>query len=447
MKRVLFLLLLTPIFLTAQVSINSSHMPINGDTIRYSVAVLDTSVLLNYQNAGANLTWNFDSLVALRQGVSEHKASSQTPYSFFVPNKVGKKIADTLALGPVELYNLYDFSETTSSVYRTTHRGFTLAAFPFPIAQSFQDKDEVYQFPLNFLDRDSSTFKFEFSNALAGAYIINQGYRINQVDAWGTIKTPFGTFSCIRVITDIVSSDSISFSGTNFGLSTHRREYKWLSPQLRIPVLTVSGIVAAGIFVPATVEYRDSVRNVPSIFAPTALFNANPTTYEVNDTVEFNNLSISFKSASYKWNITPNKFQYINNTSATTDSLFVQFTDTGYYDVQLIARNSDGADTLLRKKYIKINEPNSVREIIVNKDFELYPNPLKKGSLAYVKFEDQLAIQAASILDINSKLVENIKLNNKLPLNFVVPNIKSGYYILQLKTEQGIIFKKIMILE
>ena len=66
-------------------------------------------------------------------------------------------------------------------------------------------------------------------------------------------------------------------------------------PTIKIPVLTVSGIVAAGIFVPTTVEYRDSVRNVPSIFAPTALFNANPTTYEVNDTVEFNNLALVFK--------------------------------------------------------------------------------------------------------------------------------------------------------
>ncbi|MEX2380433.1 MAG: hypothetical protein WD530_06800, partial [Vicingaceae bacterium] len=60
----------------AQISVNHNHMPQAGDTLRYSVAALDSVVLLNYQNSGANQTWRFDSLQALRQGMSKYLNAS-----------------------------------------------------------------------------------------------------------------------------------------------------------------------------------------------------------------------------------------------------------------------------------------------------------------------------------------------------------------------------------
>ena len=68
-KLIALLSILIPFGLGAQISINSSHMPQSGDTLRFSTALPDTSVLLNFQTPGANQVWNFDSLVPLRQGV------------------------------------------------------------------------------------------------------------------------------------------------------------------------------------------------------------------------------------------------------------------------------------------------------------------------------------------------------------------------------------------
>lgn len=446
MKKLILILLFVPFLVNSQISINNSHMPQSGDTLRYSIAILDTSVLFNYNAVGANQNWNFDSLVAQRQGVYEYKSSSQTPYGFFVPNRIGEKIADTLALGPVEIINLYDFYQNNSSGFTTTHRGFTLGALPFPISQSFQDPDEVYQFPLNYLDRDSSNYRFTFSNTLAGAYLENKGYRINEVEAWGNISTPYGTFSCIKVVTDIVSNDTVSFGAINFGLETHMREYKWLSTSTKIPVATLSGPVIASVFIPTTIEYRDSIRPVPSIFAPTALFNADSTEVGINENLTINNFSISLLPTSYRWDISPNTFSYVNGTNQNTDSIVVNFADTGYYDVQLIARNSDGADTLLRSNYIKVVSPTSLQAL--NKiDFSAYPNPIKVGSPFYIKNPTASAINSIRVIDLlgKSTSVNYTLLNSQeIELN---PILAKGHYIIQIVSEKGKVEIPIVIVE
>lgn len=430
MKKLLLFLFLVPLISVAQISINNNHMPQNGDTLRYSVALLDTSVLFNYNATGANQVWRFDSLVAQRQGLYEYVASSQTPYGFFVPNRIGEKIADTIAIGPVQLINLYDFYQNNSSGFKTTHRGFTLGALPFPISQSFQDEDEVYQFPLNYQDRDSSNFRFTFSNPLAGAFLENKGYRINDVEAWGSITTPYGTFNCIKVVTDVVSTDTVSFSTTNFGIETHIREYKWLSTSTKIPVATLSGPVIASVFIPTTVEYRDSVRPVPSVFAPTALFNADSTEVAINQPLNFNNLTISLLPARYKWEITPSTFNYANGTNQNTDSIVVNFTDTGFYDVQLIARNSQGVDTLFRGSYIKVVAPNSIVNQEISKS-KAYPNPVKQGSQLFIEGEDFSQMTSITMYDVSGKVhpIHHTFEQQKLVIH---TNHPPGHYILQL---------------
>ena len=81
------------------------------------------AILFNYNATGGNITWNFDSLVAQRQGIHEFKASSATPYGFFIPNRTGEKIADTLSLGPVDLINLYNFHQNSTASFRTDGGG------------------------------------------------------------------------------------------------------------------------------------------------------------------------------------------------------------------------------------------------------------------------------------------------------------------------------------
>ncbi len=337
----------------SQITVTSSNMPVSGDTLRFSTALLDSSILLNYQRSGANQTWIFDSLRVISQTVQNFVSSSQTPYNAIPTNRIGLLFADTLSLGPNSVTNVYNFINSTSSDFSIDYRAATLpfVGSPIPIQIPYQNKDEVFQFPLDYLDRDSSDYDFVFNNMLPPLYYGSAGYRINEVDAWGSVTTPYGTFNTLRVVTDMVSLDSISFSGQNIAIPSHLRTYQWIANGERIPVMTVNGLVIAGTFVPNSVEFRDSARVVEPLLPTIALFNADTTSVVVNDLLDFNNLSIG--ATSFQWDFTPNTVNYTRGSS-TTRSISVTFQDTGRYSVRLIATGGSDSDTLERIDYINV---------------------------------------------------------------------------------------------
>ncbi len=452
MRKFAFIfLVLTSSILNGQITINDSHMPSNGDSLRFSLSILDTALVSNYQNAGSNLTWNYDSLIPVRQGLSEYIASAQTPYS--VSNRIAEKIADTIDLAGTEVYDLYNFYSSDISSFSITHRGATVPTglgFPFPstlkVVQSSIDKDEVYQFPLDYLDRDSSNYDLEYTNTFPSAFVGSSGYRINDVDAWGSLTTPFGTFSCIRVVTDIVGYDTISSGSTNTRINSHQREYKWLTTQFEIPALTIRGTVDSGVFVPSAIQYRDSVRNVPSLFVPFPLFTTNDTLVGIGDTVNFSNSSISFLSTNYQWDIQPTNFRYINGTSAITDSITVIFNDTGYYDVKLIATSSGGSDSLLKEDYIRVDFPVGIDEGVIQSNlFSIFPNPTKRGTIISISSESNVTVKTIRIYDLSGKLLSQIPVNQqKDQFQLKVPENR-GIYIIQFETKNGQVNKRLVV--
>jgi PKD repeat protein len=403
----------------AQISITNTNMPQAGDTLRFSVAPLDTAVLFGYQNNGPNQTWNFDSLTAIRQGLDEYFASSSTPYAAQVSGRIGFKVTDTLSLGGISLYDVYDFFQNTSTEYAQDYRAASVPTglgWPFPavlaLAPAFTDRDEVYQFPLNYLDRDSSTFDFAYTNALIGAYYGSNGYRINEVDAWGTIVTPYDTFNTIRVITDVVAYDSVSFGGNSFGINSHSREYKWLSTQERIPVFSLSGNVVLNQFIPTNVQFRDTAKGLPPIFAPIALFNADTTVVSLGDTLSFNNLSLSLTPTNSTWSVSPATHAFTNGTNSSSREPIVQFNDTGAYNIQLIISNNQGSDTLLRPNYIQVVTPVGLAEKAKKKmAFSLFPNPAKKGSPLWLRINEGASINELLITNIKGQQIHRIRLN------------------------------------
>ena len=455
MKKLLVAtLVLLSVNLSAQVTITSSSTPTVGDTLRYSSALLDSAVFLNFEASGANLTWNFDSLNPFQQDVYRFEASSQTRYSNDVMNRIGLLIADTLSLGVTDLYDVYNFYESNANSFSIDHRGATAPSgfgFDVSIAQAYTDKDEVFQFPLDYLDRDSSTFDFTFTNTFPQVYYSSTGYRINEVDAWGTLTTPYGTFNCIRVVTDIVAYDTVSFSGNNFGLNSHVREYKWLTPQLKIPALTINGnvvnVTGEDIFVPTTVDYRDSVRDIPPLIPTFAIFSLDETEVKLGDTVMFNNLSIGQGNLTFQWDFSPNTVNYVNGTGATSRTPLVVFTDTGFYDVQLIARAPRENDTTISMNYVQVISTTGLGELNteLSNRVSVYPNPSKRGSLIVVGPFEENTINKIEILDSKGALFfEEVIRNGQTQLKLKTPE-KQGVYLLKIITDNGWATKKLLI--
>ena len=126
-----------------------------------------------------------------------------------------------------------------------------------PSPSFFTDDDEIYQFPLEYNDFDSSTFRVNTGVANVFSFI-QKGYRLNSVEGWGIVKTPYGTFDCLKVKTSIHESDSIVISSIPLpSIPRVTIEYKWLAVEEKMPVFEVMGTELLGQFAITTIRYRD----------------------------------------------------------------------------------------------------------------------------------------------------------------------------------------------
>lgn len=302
MKKNLFILFINffTLSLVSQISISVSDMPVSGDTIRYSNARL--SSVGDYTTTGANYSWNFDTLRPTSQGRRDFVAGPNTPYSVvFGFTAYGEKTLDTVpipnipitGIPSISITDVYSFYSKSSTKFITEGLGLKMNGIPLP--NFYTNEDELYFFPLNYTDRDSSTFRFStVSNTLIPFQYIKQGHRITEVDGWGTIATPHGTVSCLRVVTTQYSIDTlkgtinlpiIGIQPFAFGFPNYVRSYQWLTTGEHIPYFEVSGTLTGTTFNPNQARYRDNYINLVGVKEETknlaiSVF-PNPTTNQI----------------------------------------------------------------------------------------------------------------------------------------------------------------------
>ena len=255
------------------ITLTSANMPVLGDTLRYTNAQVSSAG--NYTQTGANFSWNFSTLVYTSQGVRNFQPSLTTPYAFFFfsPTEYGEKIADSIGAGPLIIrnyYNYYKKQTTPLNAFIADGSGVTFSSVPVPAY--FSNKDELYVFPLTYGHHDSTTFRFSTPSSTAIPIIYSKtGYRITNTDGWGTITTPYGTDSCLRIVTTQYSKDSIKSSQLPFPLAfnNYQRSYQWMTKISKIPFLEISGTVTGttttSSFTPNSVRYRDVYQNPAGI--------------------------------------------------------------------------------------------------------------------------------------------------------------------------------------
>jgi hypothetical protein len=266
MKKSIQLFVLFSLFISkginAQISITSANMPLSGDTIGYSNCATSS---INYTVTGANMYWNYDSLKSQSKGMYNYLAASKTPYAFYYTSasEYGLKIADSIGTGTYTFKNVFDFYKNSSASFETEGIGFEYSGFP--LAAKYSDPDEIYTFPLSYLDHDSTTYRFTIALGTT-VYYGQHGYRINDVDGWGYIKTPYDdSVACIRLVSTTYGKDSINYNGIGFNFPDVQRSYKWMSLTEKIPVLELDGTYTNNTFVPTQARYRDSVSYVAGI--------------------------------------------------------------------------------------------------------------------------------------------------------------------------------------
>ena len=274
-----FFLSLNSLFAQQPITIDKNDIPSAGDTIRYSIAA--NPPVIDIAKDGADQTWDFQNLTFASQYVDTFTKFSEFPgvYRFFLnlqgkTVKFGKKEGKFLSNLPIgnqlAIENIFSFFNKDNGKYEKVAYGVTFGGQDVPIP--FDNHDVIYKFPLKYGNKDSSKSHFTFppagfSQLDTNIYFEENHKRVNEVDAWGTLKTPYGTFETIRVKTTHYYEDSFYFQGTGQTIEPPKQViYKWLTKNGGAPVLTAVTQSVAGNRVVSSATYQDSfrTRNFPT---------------------------------------------------------------------------------------------------------------------------------------------------------------------------------------
>ncbi len=342
----LVLILIFNFQLNAQITIVNSDMAQAGDTLRYSVA----SSLNNYEKSGANEIWDFSKIEPTSQDVQRYFTPTSTPYLLqFFSATYG--LPEQLDLGPVGgagfASNVFGFYRSNNAALVNVGKGATVQSLPLGIV--YTQRDTILKFPLSYGNVKFGYFEGSASLLGLGA-LVQTGTRRTEVDGWGTIKTPYGTFDCIRVISEVDGVDSISFNGFGIPVPNSRTEYYWFGKNQKFPLMEV---IVNNLTQETKIRYKDIYR--PELYKSNARFTASRTTASTKDTINLNNQSIGFPTG-YTWTITPNTYRFVANTNNKSASPRVIFDALGKYSVSLAVNYNGGFDDTTRLEYISISQ-------------------------------------------------------------------------------------------
>ncbi len=248
-----------------QLTITNVDLLSGADAIRMSQASLLN--LADTKLTGVGYTWNYDSLKPILQFVDTFVSVSSTPflYQLYFNNPLSpkykascaQKAPDINVLSQVQLSNTYNYFKNSITEYSVVGFGSTINGAPLSV--KYDSTDVIYKFPLNFGNKDSSISKYVVSIPTLG-YYGQRMKRVNEVEGWGTLSTPYGVFSVLKVKSTLYRTDTLFYSALNIGANFPlpvQYEYKWLTTGKKLPVLQINVNNLGAV---TRVIYQDSMR-------------------------------------------------------------------------------------------------------------------------------------------------------------------------------------------
>lgn len=258
-KRYTLLLLATccQLALSAQITITIDDIANQDDVVYVSTANPVGEFELGV--SGPDAVWNYDWLEPLAQDSSVWVDPTSTNVAYFflwfdanVAEETGQVIeSDFFSLEDV--YNFYDRSEGSLAI---TGIAGTITGIPLPA--SFDEPDVIYELPLEYGNTYSSLSNFSFIIPGIGSWSESRD-RSCEVDGWGELTTPYGTFNTLRVKCDVYTEDVFEYTGIEFPISYTTTEYRWLAEDQLIPVLQINSQEILGFETITAVTYKDTL--------------------------------------------------------------------------------------------------------------------------------------------------------------------------------------------
>lgn len=314
--------------------------------------------IIPFASTGENKTWNF----------SQTGVTSQINKSFLSPDATGYResfiascalnggnffncisqwytltnlatpLQNNLDLWEVQLSNIVEFQKINNESLQTTILGASILkdGTTLPLTLSYTEADVVFSFPINYTNKDTSksSYSIDLTPFQFDLKYFNRQERINFVDGWGTLITPFKTHhQVLRIKTIIVHNDTAFYNGQTFPLNTTEILYSWLDPEFGCPVFQAKGYMQGTLQVFTEAIYLDTIRclnpQISFISLPISPV-IDPETQTAN--VHFMNFSANCNQ--FKWNFGD------GSASSELQNPNHIYTRHGTYQVQLSGCNT-----------------------------------------------------------------------------------------------------------
>lgn len=266
------MLCFTPDLLYAQISIEAEDLP-SGPFV-FSVADAAGFDLPEYQVGGENQLWDFSAIEPLATSDLNYVSISETPttYQFFFNSPFVPQYQATHAnegegidLVFLSIDDFFFFYKNTGTSYNIVGYGGTVNGIPIP--SQTNPIDIVYDLPITYGQTHTSYSEWDIEIPTIGSYAqsLNRSY---EVDGWGTVITPAGSFEAIRVrmVTEIEDNVFIEAIGQNLSIDRNSTSYQWLAQGQGIPVIEITET-----FGQPTVRYKTDSSPITSVIEPNQL--------------------------------------------------------------------------------------------------------------------------------------------------------------------------------
>ncbi len=291
----------TLLFMFSVLLVNSQNITIDDSDMPtpniYTISKV-ANISFNPDETGTDYTWDFSFLEYDTQLNDTFFSVTDAPYvyqysynNFLDPEHKATVVQNTgtvtNAIQVIEITDNYDYFKNSNSLYVKVGSGSTINGVP-----TVMKYDNVENITTNFpilMDATNSSI------SSAGNDIPNIGYygqtvnRVNIVDGFGELTTPFGTFQTVRIKSILNIRDTIYYDDYSFGTAFDRPEsveYNWYADNQSIPLLTVKSAVGSNY----SVTYKDSLRTTEIISQN------NKTSFNVYPTVTSNIINVEFDS-------------------------------------------------------------------------------------------------------------------------------------------------------
>jgi len=258
---------------TAQPVLNTVNFSDADESYVFTTLV---DLTLDYSSTGANYNWDFSTLSStsqrwqLNEPVSAAGQISNLMFGNFAAtaykanywnHATDLPLAQITASFPISIDAISLFSKNTAT--SITSVGYEMVISGQGLGVKSDTIEHRYELPLQYGDNYSSRgFTKLNMNPIYNAQWKQHRGRVSNVDGWGTVQTPWGQFSALRIHHIIQETDSFYVAQDTVGTwipipvpTSHI--YEWRSTDDKEPVMTIKTSEIGGNEVITAVEYRD----------------------------------------------------------------------------------------------------------------------------------------------------------------------------------------------